>query len=109
MRFIYTKTFAKIFAVFVILALVTVLDLTGYIGIFKDGFLHAYGFLAVRVENVSTGVKDGFSTIFTIKNLAQDNAVLNQKIDQLSFENALLKQDQDENSALRLALSYKQK
>ena len=108
MRFIYTKTFSKIFTVFVVVALFVILDATGYIGWFKNIFFHGFGFVETRVSNATGGIKRGFSTVFTIKNLARDNAVLNQKIDELSFENARLKAASEENLALRKALNFKQ-
>jgi len=86
MRFIYTKTFAKIFTIFVILAFFIILDATGYITFFKNWFLEGFGFIETRVSNLSNDVKSGLSTIFTIKRLAHDNALLNQTVDQLSFE-----------------------
>ena len=108
MRFIYTKTFTKIFTIFVLLAFLVILDAKGYLGLLKDGFFRVYGSAVHRVGAVSGGVKGGFSTLFTIKNLASDNASLSQKIDQLAFENARLKSAQQENQGLRKALNYKQ-
>src|SRR3989338_1040271 len=87
MRFIYTKTFTKIFTIFVLLALLVILDAKGYLGFIKDGFFRAYGFGASGFSSVSNGVKSTFKIFFTIKNLASDNAKLNQKVDDLSFEN----------------------
>ena len=108
MRFIYTKTFTKIFTIFVLLAFLVILDAKGYLGLLKDGFFRVYGSAVHRVGAVSGGIKGGFSTLFTIKNLASDNASLSQKIDQLAFENARLKSAQQENQGLRKALNYKQ-
>ncbi len=108
MRFIYTKTFAKIFTVFLILALFVILDITGYVGFFKDWILRSYGAAAVEVTAGSNGLKNAFNTIFTIKNLARDNATLNQRVDELSFENARLQAAGDENIALRKALNFQQ-
>src|SRR3989338_9866963 len=106
MRFIYNKYFTKIFTVFVLLALFVILDATGYIGLLKDGFFRAYGYTASKVTSVTGGAKTVFSALFTIKNLVSENASLNQKVDQLSFDNARLKSAQDENSALRKALNF---
>src|SRR5581483_5102590 len=104
MRFIYTKTFTKIFTVFVILALLVILDKTGYLGYAKDAFIRGYGYVNNKVSNGTNGVKTVFATLFTIKNLVSENSSLNQKVDQLSFDNARLKSAQDENLALRKAL-----
>lgn len=108
MRFIYTKTFAKIFTIFVLLALLVILDATGYIGLIKDGFFRVYGFGTTNLTKATNGVKNTLSTIFTIRNLVSENAKLNSQVDQLSFENARLKSAQDENAALRQALNFKQ-
>lgn len=108
MRFIYTKTFTKIFSIFVILALFAILDANGYLGLLKDGFFRMFGGSVRPVLAVTNIVKDVFSTLFTIKNLASDNAALSQEIDQLSFENARLKSAQDENQTLRKSLNLKQ-
>ncbi len=108
MRFIYTKAFTKIFTIFVLLAFLVILDAKGYLGLLKDGFFRVYGVAVSRVATVSGGIKGGFNTLFTIKNLASDNANLSQKIDQLAFENARLKSAQQENQGLRKALNYKQ-
>lgn len=108
MRFIYTKTFTKIFTVFVILSLVFILDKTGYLGFVKDAFSRVYGLATNKVSQVTNIGKSSFSTLFTIKNLVHDNAVLDQKVDELSFENARLKSAQDENAALRNALNFRQ-
>lgn len=108
MRFIYTKTFTKAFTIFVLVALLVILDAKGYLGLFKDGFFRVYGRTARHVGNTTNGVKNIFSTLFVIKNLASENARLNQKVDELSFENARLKSAQEENFGLRKALNFHQ-
>ncbi|MEJ0021279.1 MAG: rod shape-determining protein MreC [Candidatus Doudnabacteria bacterium] len=108
MRFIYSKTFTKIFTIFILLAFLVILDAKGYLGLLKDGFFRVYGVSVAKVAGVTNGVKSIFSTIFTIKNLASDNAKLSSQIDQLAFENARLKSDQEENVGLRKALNFKQ-
>ena len=108
MRFIYTKTFTKIFTLFVILALFFILNTLGYIDFAKDGFLRAYGFVTWKISAATGGVKSVFNTLFIIKNLVRENAVLNHQVDELSFDNARLKSAQDENTALRKALNFQQ-
>lgn len=108
MRFIYTKTFNRIFAIFVLLALLVIMDVKGYLGLLKDGFFRVYGQTSNSLASGTNGVKGAFETLFTIQHLASDNAQLNQKIQGLSFENARLKSAQDENQSLRLALNLKQ-
>lgn len=107
MRFIYTKTFTRLFAIFILIALFIILDANGYLGLIKDGFFRVYGFATIKLTAVTSKVKDGLGTLFTIKNLAAENARLNQQVDQLAFENARLKSARDENAALRRALDYK--
>jgi rod shape-determining protein MreC len=108
MRFIYSKTFAKVFTIFVLLSLLAIADARGYMGIVKDGFLRAYGYSVTKVTGVTSSVKVSFSTLFTIRKLAFENSQLNQEVNQLAFENARLKSARDENAALRKALNFQQ-
>jgi rod shape-determining protein MreC len=108
MRFIYTKTFIRIFVIFIIVALLAISDATGYLGYVKGGFFRVYGYTANKLANVTGGIKHGFETLLIIKNLAKDNGELNNKVDQLAFENARLKSAQDENIVLRKALNFQQ-
>ncbi len=108
MRFIYTKTFTKIFVVFVCLSLLVVLDAWGYLGRIKDGFFRGYGFGVTHLTAATTSVKVSFSTLFAIRNLVSENSKLGQEVNELSFENARLKSAQDENAALRKALNFKE-
>jgi rod shape-determining protein MreC len=108
MRFIYTKTFVKLFTIFFLLALLVIADAYGYIGIVKDGFFRSYGFGVGGITSVTNTVKNSFSTLFAIRKLVAENAKLNQEVDQLSFENARLKSAQNENAALRNALNFSQ-
>lgn len=106
MRFIYTKTFTKIFIIFVLLAMLVVADARGYIGWVKDGFFRSFSFGVTKLTAVTTSVKVSFSTLFAIRRLVSENATLNQEVNQLAFENARLKSSQNENSALRKALNF---
>jgi len=106
MRFIYTKTFTKLFAVFVVLALIFILDKTGSLNFFKRAFSISYGAVSKTATDGTNGVKTVFKTLFTIKSLVKENAQLNHTIDELSFENARLKTARDENTALRKALNF---
>src|SRR4051812_16187687 len=108
MRFIYSKTFIRIFTIFVILGGMIILDSKGYLGGVKDLFYNIYGFGVTRISRATNGVKTGFSTLFTIRNLVTENAKLNQQVDELSFENARLRNGQGENTALRSALKFQQ-
>jgi rod shape-determining protein MreC len=108
MRFIYTKTFLRIFAVFILLALLVVLDARGYIGRVKSGFIGIYGYSTTKLAAGTNLVKDSFKTLFIIRKLVKENANLNSEVNQLVFENARLKSAQDENSALRRELNFRQ-
>ncbi len=108
MRFIYTKAFTRFFIIFVLLAILAIFDATGYLGYFKDGFLRSFGAVANGLTQVTSVGKSIFSTIFTIKELVHENAVLSQQVDALAFDNAQLKSSQNENISLRKTLSYKQ-
>lgn len=108
MRFIYTKTFTRLFTVFVILAVLAIFDAQGYLGLAKDGFFRVFGATTHKVTEATNGVKNIFFTFATIKNLVHENAALSQQVDELSFENARLQSAQNENSGLRAALNFKQ-
>jgi rod shape-determining protein MreC len=108
MRFIYTKTFTRLFTVFVIVAAFIILDRMGYLNWFLDRFNVAYGQAVSETARVTDSIRQGFQTVFTIKNLARDNAQLSQQVDQLAFENARLKSAGEENVSLRKALGLKQ-
>ncbi len=108
MRFIYSKNFTRIFIIFVLLAFLVILDAKGYLGIIKDGFFRAYGYSVGKLTDGTNSVKTVFSTLFTIRKLVEENAKLNQEVNQLSFENARLVSSRDENSALRKALNFSQ-
>jgi|SRR3989344_1804954 len=108
MRFIYTKTFTRIFIIFMLLALLLIFDQKGYLGALKDGYFRVYGTITQKLTQGVSAIKVSFGTFFIIKNLASDNARLNQQVDELSFANARLKSAQDENLALRRALNFKE-
>ena len=108
MRFIYTKTFIRLFGLFAGIAFIVILDQQGLLAIAKTGFLKTYGAALRQTTQATGGLKQFFATIFTIKNLAKENALFNQKIDELSFENARLQSAKAENSALRKALNFKE-
>lgn len=106
MRFIYTKTFSIAFGLFVAIALLFMLDRSGNLRFVKDNFAKAYGGTVGFISSGTSGVKNFFVTLGTIKNLARDNAQLKQKIDELAFENARLLAAKQENAALRRALTF---
>lgn len=108
MRFIYTKTFTRIFTAFALVALFIILDRTGSLNWIKDKFLHGYGWATGGISRGSESIKRGFQTVFTIKNLAEENAKLSQQVDELAFENARLKAAREENLTLRKTLGFKQ-
>src|SRR3989338_2862492 len=108
MRFIYTKTFTRAFIIFLAIALFMIMDAMGISARIKTVFFKTYGSTTSRVSGVASGIKDFFATIFTIKNLAAENAALNQKIDELAFENARLQSSKQENAALRRALNFQE-
>ncbi len=104
MRFIYNKIFIRFFIVFLLVAGFIIADNLGYLSVIKGAFLKVYGNVSGVVGRGTSGVKSFAETIAIVKNLSRDNAGLNQKIDELSFENARLKLAQQENITLRKAL-----
>ncbi|MBI4363296.1 MAG: rod shape-determining protein MreC [Candidatus Doudnabacteria bacterium] len=107
-RFFYTKTFIRLFVLFACIALLIILDQTGILGIGKTAFVKTYGAAANKSASAASSIKELFAVFFTIKNLVSENSVLNQKIDELSFENARLQSAKIENSALRRALNFEE-
>jgi rod shape-determining protein MreC len=105
MRFIYSKIFIRTFIVFLLIGGYIIADGLGYLSFFKGTFFKVYGGTTSAVSRLTGNAKDVLSTLATIKNLARDNATLNQRIDELSFENARLNQAKQENISLRRALS----
>jgi rod shape-determining protein MreC len=106
MRFIYSKIFIRSFAAFLLVAAFVVSDQVGFSAVAKSAFHKAYGDVSGVFANATNKTKDFFEAFALVRNLVSDNAQLNQKIDELSFENARLKQSQQENIALRQALRY---
>lgn len=108
MRFIYTKTFVRIFTAFVLVSLFFILDMTGSLGFVKDGFSRLFGSTTQGITNVTQGVKNTFSTFGAIRSLVRTNSQAEQKIQELTFENARLKAAQNENISLRRTLGFRQ-
>ncbi|HEX5429670.1 MAG TPA: rod shape-determining protein MreC [Patescibacteria group bacterium] len=109
MRFIYTRTFTIGFVIFALVAVIAISDAKGYLGRVRDGFALGFGFVE---EKLTSGVNSGknlFETFFTIRKLVSENSSLQQKINELSFENARLQISSSENTTLRTALDFKQK
>jgi rod shape-determining protein MreC len=108
MRFIYTKTFRRLFAAFVVVALFVIADRLGYLGMAKSGIQQAFGSAARGVGTGLDGTKDFFAVVATLSRLARENAELGQRIDELSFENSRLQSAKAENIALRRALNFRE-
>lgn len=95
------------FAAFALVALYVIADALGYVGILKGGFLGAYGAASGFIADVTDRGRDTISALVTIRRLSGENAILSQKVDELSFENAKLQSAKQENHALRRALDFK--
>ncbi|MBI2607730.1 MAG: rod shape-determining protein MreC [Candidatus Doudnabacteria bacterium] len=108
MRFIYTKTFARLSVVFVLIALLIMADAKGYSDFAKDVFLRAYGPSVQTVVKGTDSVKSFFGVIFAIRDIVKENAELNQRINELSFENSRLSAAKQENLGLRRALALRE-
>lgn len=92
--------------IFMLVALFIIGDAKGYLSPVKSGFFSVYGAGASVIFNSVVGVKNFFSTFLFIKSLSHENDILNQKVDELAFENARLKAAKQENIALRKALNF---
>lgn len=106
MRFIYTKTFRRFFAAFIVVALFIIADALGYLSFAKSFFQNTIGKTSHALSSGLSKTKDTFAVIATISKLAKENAQLNQKVDELSFENARLQSAKNENITLRRALNF---
>jgi rod shape-determining protein MreC len=106
MRFIYTKNFRRFFAAFILVALFIIADALGYLAFIKSIFQNIIGGTSQAFSTGLNKTKDGFAVVATISKLAKENAQLNQKVDELSFENARLQSAKNENITLRRALNF---
>jgi rod shape-determining protein MreC len=106
MRFIYTQNFRRAFIAFVLVALLIMGDRLGYLSWAKSIFQRTFGRTSESISRGLGKTKDFFAVIGTISSLARENAQLNQRIDELSFENARLQSAKVENVALRRALNF---
>lgn len=106
MRFIYSKTFRWAFGIFLFIALLFILDTSGYLNAPKSLVQRVFGTVGGSFKKVFDLTKDTAVTIGTIKNLARENAGLNQQIDELSAENARLQSAKLENQTLRRTLGF---
>lgn len=109
MRFIYTKAFKSAFLIFILAAFLVIADAKGYINSVKNLFYQTSGVLTKKIGRTTSSIKDFFYTFVTIRNLSRENALFEQKINELSFENARLKATKEENFALRRALEFSEK
>jgi rod shape-determining protein MreC len=107
MNFIYTKLFKRTFLIFVIVCFFIILQQSGVAAKMRDGMDRVFGKLVFQTRRVSSHFSDFFRTFPKINSLAKENALLNLKINELSFENARLKAAKEENVVLRRALQFK--
>lgn len=84
------------------------MDATGYLNFAKNIFFKLSVNISSKLSLAGDSTKNFFAVVFTIKNIVKENAVLNQKVDELSFETARLESAKEENQALRKALNFKQ-
>jgi rod shape-determining protein MreC len=108
MRFIYTKSFKRAFAAFVLVACLIMADQLNYLSLVKSGTHKFFGVTSQNVGNVFNGIKNLFKVAGTLSSLAAQNAELEQQINELSFENARLQSAKAENLALRRALNFQE-
>lgn len=107
MNFIYTKFFKRTFLIFAIVCFFVILEQSGFATKMRGGMDRILGKLVFQTRRVSLGLFDWLRVFPKINKLAKENALLNLKINELSFENARLKGAKEENIALRKALQFK--
>jgi rod shape-determining protein MreC len=108
MRFIYTKNFRRVFAAFIAVALLIMADRLGYLGLVKTAAQKTFGSAAHGVGSGLGSAKGFLQIVGTLSGLARENAELNQRINELSFENSRLQSAKAENLALRRALNFQE-
>jgi rod shape-determining protein MreC len=106
MRFIYSKSFRRAFVAFLLVAAFIIADRLSYISWFKSGVQNALGSTSQSASRGFRGVKEFFTVLATLAKLSRENAELNHRIDELSFENARLQSAKTENVTLRRALNF---
>jgi len=92
---------------FLLVAAFVMADRLGYLSVIKSGFHKGFGGISRSTSNGLGNVKDFFAVLGTLAGLSRENAELNQRIDELSFETARLQSAKTENLALRRALNFK--
>jgi rod shape-determining protein MreC len=106
MRFIYTKAFI-IFSICVgVVVAVTFLEVKGYGAPIQAVFLNAPRPITYAVESVVKPVRFFFSTIYSLKNIAQQNSQLTNQVYTLQQQLVGYDQSLRENSALKKELGF---
>ncbi len=106
MKFIYTKTFAALAGCLAVVAIFLFLQARGWLGPIKTLLLAAPRPFITLGRNIAVPIKNTVSTIFTLKQIARENAALTAKVMQLQQDTVLMNQYKLENEALRQELGF---
>lgn len=108
MRFIYTKTFAYFCIGLVIACILIVLNVRGYLEPLRLAVLEAPRPVSYISKGIVSPVRNFFSTIYTLRNIARDNTMLEAKVTELQQQNVLLDQYKLQNDELKKELGFSQ-
>ncbi len=92
----------KAFFIFFVLALITV-----YLSYLNTNFNNLVSAKFYQlISYFSNGVSSSFKVIFSIRNIYEENEKLKQELRKLTIENIKLKELEDENKKLKVALNF---
>lgn len=106
MRFIYTKAFAIFASCVLALALLVFLQIRGWLDPVRHAVLNSPRPVVNLVKTLTLPVKNFFTTIYQLKNIARENGQLRGQVTGLQQQLAQEDQEARENEALRKELGF---
>ncbi|HYV33993.1 MAG TPA: rod shape-determining protein MreC [Candidatus Limnocylindria bacterium] len=108
MRFIYTKAFAIFFSLLVLLTILVFFQTKGWLDPIKMALLESPRPVVSLVGNIAKPIKRFFTTIYSLKNISEENTRLNAKVSNLEQNLVLYQEEARENETLRKDLGFVQ-
>lgn len=106
MRFIYTKAFAYFFALLVLVAGLTFLEVKGFSGPIKNMFLNAPRPIIFLANSIIKPIKSVVSTAYGLRDIVRENRELVSKVYVLQSQLVGYDQSRKENEALKKELGF---
>ncbi len=106
MKFIYTKTFAAAMAALVIVVILLFLQVKGWLGPVENLFLHVPRSSIAAVQTVVRPLKNFTATIYSLKEISQENKRLHAQILDLQQQVVAFYQLRLENDSLKKQLGF---